>query len=398
MSFKRFHKRLMRVLLVILILSIVACAGLYVYRRYFGYQYDSSLSDNKEDLGITASEEPQDTSITNIALFGLDTRPGEDTSRSDTMMIVSIDNQHKKIKLISLMRDSYVEQIEGFWGDKLNAAYAYGGPALAIKTINQNFGTNIADYVAVDFNQVVNIVDSLGGVEIDVHTDERTELNRVIEDFTWEDSDDYPDYVWGAGPQTLSGVQALCYSRIRKGTGDDWARVERQGIVLSAIFDKLQDMSVPQMISLMEKLVPEVTCSIAPSELASMIVKATQGGMPTFEHTRVPLDNDWEYSSNGEFIVYDYAKAAAVVKSYIYDDIFPGSSTETGDSDSIDFSDAPTSPAGTDNSDSSDTNSTTIDPNDYVEEGGRYDSETGIYYDSDGDAYTIGESGNRIYS
>ncbi len=135
------------------------------------------------------------------------------------------------------MRDSLVE-IDGVGEDKLNAAYFRGGPSLAIRTINENFGTDIKDYIAVNFEQVVEIVDALdGGVTSTSQNDnELKELNRVIKDYGAERGKGVLRRE-KTGLQTLDGVQALCYGRIRKGnTGDDWSRVERQSVVLNAIF------------------------------------------------------------------------------------------------------------------------------------------------------------------
>lgn len=165
MSFKRLQRALFRTMAAVVALAILFCIGLYGYRTMFGYTYDSSLSDEDLAASVTADE-----NITNIALFGLDTREGDKQSHSDCMMIVTVDNTRGKIKLISLMRDSLVD-IDGYGEDKLNAAYFRGGPSLAIRTINENFGTDIKDYVAVDFEQLVQIVDAIGGVDIDVQND-----------------------------------------------------------------------------------------------------------------------------------------------------------------------------------------------------------------------------------
>ena len=192
MSFKRLQRALFRTMAAVVALAILFCIGLYGYRTMFGYTYDSSLSDEDLAASVTADE-----NITNIALFGLDTREGDKQSHSDCMMIVTVDNTRGKIKLISLMRDSLVD-IDGYGEDKLNAAYFRGGPSLAIRTINENFGTDIKDYVAVDFEQLVQIVDAIGGVDIDVQNDnELKELNRVIKDYgadmlrLWVSSADY---------------------------------------------------------------------------------------------------------------------------------------------------------------------------------------------------------------
>ena len=146
-------------------------------------------------------------------------------------MIVSVDNTRGKIKMISLMRDSLVA-IDGYGMDKINAAYWHGGPSLAIRTLNENFGTDITEYVAVNFEQLVEIIDALEGVEINVETQEElTELNRVIRDYGIEQGQTFQS-VESTGLQTLDGVQALLLAMAasaKGNTGDDWARVERQG-------------------------------------------------------------------------------------------------------------------------------------------------------------------------
>ncbi len=403
MSFKRLQRRLVRILAALVGLSILFCFGLYAYRSIFGYQYDSSLFGSDLAAGVQADE-----SITNLALFGLDTRPGETQSRSDCMMIASIDNTRGKIKLISLMRDSLVS-IDGHGRDKLNAAYFLGGPALAIRTINQNFGTDITDYVAVNFEQMAQIVDELDGVEIDVQDFELDELNRVIRDYGIEQNQIF-DPVTESGPQTLSGVQALCYGRIRKGgTGDDWGRLERQGVVLQAIFAKAQSSSASKLLRLMQKLSPYVTTSLSIDKMAPLVVGAVKNGMPALEHTRVPLDGDWQYAgSSGEYISYELDAAAEHIRAYIYDDVFPGdaSSHAPGDTgredgdlpdgplDGMDFDVPPTAPAGLDEPDEPDS---TADPASLAEEGGSYDPETGDYRDSDGDYSRLDENVNRVY-
>ncbi len=327
MSFKRLQRALFRTMAAVVALAILFCIGLYGYRTMFGYTYDSSLSDEDLAASVTADE-----NITNIALFGLDTREGDKQSHSDCMMIVTVDNTRGKIKLISLMRDSLVD-IDGYGEDKLNAAYFRGGPSLAIRTINENFGTDIKDYVAVDFEQLVQIVDAIGGVDIDVQNDnELKELNRVIKDYGAERGKEFSG-VEKTGLQTLDGVQALCYGRIRKGdTGDDWARVERQSVVLNAIFTKLQSASATELIGSMRKLVPYVTTSLSPTDMASLIVGAVKNGIPTLEHTRIPVDGEWSYSGNsGEYITYDLDVAADHIHAYIYDDADISSGTTTDD-------------------------------------------------------------------
>ena len=263
----------------------------------------------------------------------------------------------------------------------------------------------------MNFEQLVEIIDALGGVEINVETTaELLELNRVIRDYGIEQGKEFSG-VEQTGLQTLDGVQALCYGRIRKGgTGDDWGRVERQSIVLEAMFTKVQEMSASELIGLMQKLVPYVTTSLSPTEIAPLIVGAVKDGVPTLEHTRVPLDGEWDYyGASSEYILYDLDVAADHIHEYIYNDVFPGdtastSSTDSSDSGStdtsneplggVDYDEPPTAPATTDDTSSSDSN---VDPASLAEEGGRYDPATGDYYDSDGDRYYLDDSGNRVY-
>jgi len=186
-------KRLSKVFIIIGIIVVFIVGGAIGY----GYMVLNNVKQtklDKDDLGITpnpsstpanASDDDSsqavvsDESVVNIALFGIDSRNQEQRGRSDTMMIASIDKKNKVVKLTSLMRDMYVT-IPGRGGDRMNHAYAYGGPALAIKTINTNFKMDISDYVTVDFFDLPNIIDELGGVDINVKADEIKLLNSYL--------------------------------------------------------------------------------------------------------------------------------------------------------------------------------------------------------------------------
>src|SRR5699024_9711213 len=160
-----------------------------------------------DELGILENnieEGFKDNKTMNIALFGLDKGQDGEGSRSDSIMIASVDKHHKKIKLTSIMRDTYVE-IEDRGMDKIGHAYAFGGPELAMKTINQNFNMNIRDFVSIDFSGFQKIIDAIGGVEIDVKPNEVSHVK-----------------IDGSGLQTLSGEQALAYSRLIKTDNVDY--------------------------------------------------------------------------------------------------------------------------------------------------------------------------------
>lgn len=191
------------------------------------------LPRDDASLGITSGGK---LGVTNIALFGVDARDDSDTGRSDAMMVVTVDMIHGDLKMTSLLRDSKVP-IEGHGETKLNHAYAYGGPELAVKTINQNFDLDIREFVTVNFNQLADIVDAVGGVTIDITEAERGQINHNMEEIA-------PDHatVDGTGAVLLDGTQAVAYSRIRSIDSDN-ARTDRQQEVLNAVFVSVKTMN-----------------------------------------------------------------------------------------------------------------------------------------------------------
>lgn len=323
---KRFMRILRRWLLMAIILSLLICGGLHLYRLIFSlsYQYDGALDGVNLSQNVTP-----DSSITNIALFGVDTREVDIGTRSDSMMVLTVDNTRHKLKLTSLMRDSLVP-IEGHGKDKLCHAYSFGGPELAIRTINQNYGTDISEYIAVDFGQMKELIDKVGGVYIDVSEKERVEANKFIKEYQKEKGvpKDERTPIEASGYQHLNGVQAMCYARIRKGgTGDDWGRVERQSIVLEAMFDQVRDMDTAALIGLMTEIMPGMTSSLSLREMLPLVMGALQDGKPALTHSRLPVDGEWEYAgSAGEYIKFDLSLAADQLYDFIYNDITPGAS------------------------------------------------------------------------
>ena len=317
MSFRRLMRIVRRCLLLAVLTTLAITVGLFVYRFLFSYTYDNSLEGlSDEDLAVSAKPA---SGITNIALFGIDTRPDEPT-RSDCMMVMSVNADTGTIKLISLMRDSEVE-MEEHGTQKSCHAYSYGGPELAIRTINQTFDLNITDYAEVNFVQMANLIGEVGGVDIDVSEAERVEANKYIKEY-YESFDMEPELIEEAGYQHLNGIQAMTYARIRKGgTGDDWGRVERQSIVLEAMFETVQDKSITELVAMMPRLLPYVTTSLKKSEMVSLAKGLFANGQPQIEHSRVPKDGEWEYGGSQEqYIVYDLDKAAQDINDYIYGD------------------------------------------------------------------------------
>ncbi|HIV62318.1 MAG TPA: LCP family protein [Candidatus Butyricicoccus avistercoris] len=316
MTLRRFFRILRRWTFLAIIIAGLFFGGKFVYNSFFSYTHDNSL-DNVSDEELAVNVKPQ-TGVTNIALFGVDTRSNGEPVRSDSMMVMSVDSDNGTIKLVSLMRDSRVE-VEDHGTQKLCHAYSFGGAKLAIKTINQSFGLDITDYAEVNFQQMAELIEAIGGVNIDVSDAERKEANKYITEY-YESYGLEPILIEQTGYQRLNGVQAMTYARIRKGgTGDDWGRVERQGIVLNAMFAEIKNKSLPELITLMPKLMPYITTSLTKTEMISLAKGALSKGIPEIEHYRVPEDGQWNYGgSHDEYIVYDLNKAAETIDNYLY--------------------------------------------------------------------------------
>ena len=277
---------------------------------------------NKDNLGIV-EEDLKDydnvNKIKNIALFGLDSTDGE-TGRSDAIMIATVDPIHNKVKLTSIMRDSYV-YIDGYGNDKINHAYAYGGPELSIKTINENFGLNIEDFVSVNFSSLPVIINILGGVDIEITEEELQYINDYINDINNRDGTASPNITY-AGVQHLDGTQALAYSRIRYTSGGDYKRTERQRTVLEALFNKLTSASVSSYNSLLNKVLPYVQTNLNTGDILSLGTNVLGIGN-NLEQDRFPRDGYCEGAmiDGVYYLTFDIETAKQQMRDYIFNDI-----------------------------------------------------------------------------
>lgn len=231
-----------------------------------------------DELGIKEEIiEKHNKEITNIALFGVDSKSSLEKGRTDSIIILSLDREHKKIKLTSIMRDTYVN-IPDKGMDKINHAYAFGGPELSLKTINQNFNINIREFVTVNFQGLEDIIEALGGVEVNV---KENEVKHVPGSFS--------------GNQILDGKQALAYSRIRKTGNGDFERTERQRVILEKIIDKGLNQGIAQYPKLLNALLPYVETSLSKSEILKLGTSIFTSNIKNIEKFRIPLD---EYSKS----------------------------------------------------------------------------------------------------
>lgn len=206
--------------------------------------------------------------VTNVLLIGTDGRSLDEKGRSDTMILVSVNSKTDEITLTSFMRDTYVSIPDHGW-NKLNAAYSFGGADLLMDTIEQNFNIRIDDYVSVNFMSFAAIIDSVGGIEIDVSDAEAREINTILMAEVNEIMGDAvdSDLLSGGGKLQLNGKQALSYARIRYIGNADFERTERQREVLTLVAEKLKSFNPSMISSVASKAVPQLTTNMSTGEL-----------------------------------------------------------------------------------------------------------------------------------
>ena len=298
---KKKH-RVRNFIITLLVLLFLVIPILAIAARMIGITQGVSTQDIKKLLSDEVKKSQETGAMagyTNIALFGLDsTQQSLDSgnNRTDVMIIASINNKTGDAKLVSLYRDTYLDVGDGNY-QKANAAYAFGGPEQAIKMINKNLDLNITDYVTVGFEGVTDLVDEVGGVEIDVQSDEIEHLNNYQSTMATELGKEYIP-VTAPGVQTLNGLQATAYCRIRYTDGGDFKRTERQKEVLSKAFEKLKKSGPVTMIKAANSLSSEVRTSLNPAEIASLAMKAMRfnisetGGFPNDQYRAVGYIGD----------------------------------------------------------------------------------------------------------
>lgn len=337
---RRGHTVLKCILGVFCALLIVFGSGLiYIATHLLDDLTTTNITKDPAALGIDPSV-TMDDSIKNIALFGLDQRSAysDDSTRSDVIMVLTVDNKHKKLKITSILRDSYVS-IEGEnssgehvdYMDKINAAYAEGGYELAIRTLNRNFGLNIMDYVTIDFTDTAAIVDAFGGVEISLTAEEKWEINQNLWNLSQEteglikDSDfladangqvvDLAGAEYSDSVELLNGNQAVAYGRIRN-IGYDYQRVERQQIVFKALMNRVTQLSFGEYPSLISQLMPYCETSLDLTDAIGMTPILTSDF--TIETISIPdVDYELDLTDDGSYLYYDVERAGHRIDSFI---------------------------------------------------------------------------------
>lgn len=327
-----------RVFLVIAILISMTTGSAFAYVKYTSdsmlglMNYDESGSVS--DMDLSQYKLDSDTEVVNILLVGTDKNSDEQDvkgaeRRSDSMMVATLDVKHNKLKLTSLMRDMYV-QIPGYGGNKLNAAYSFGGIKLLYKTLAQNFGIKLDGYVEVNFDAFVNVIDELGGVEVNLTKSEAVNLRQT----NYIKRRKYRSVK--VGKQIFNGYQALGYCRIRhgkrqpdgsypgvytaSGKGDDYGRTERQRLTIQAILKKVKQLSAEELLKLAEVIMPNIKTDISKQEIYSYLMTVFRMGTTKIHQFSLPIEGGYtsQKINGGSCLVPDYGANKSALKKFIF--------------------------------------------------------------------------------
>jgi LCP family protein required for cell wall assembly len=292
--------------------------------------YKNEVESNANEAGsISPDDENVVSDVMNILLVGSDIRPDEETGRSDTMILVSINQSTKRIVATSFLRDTYVKIPIKNEFHKLNAAYAYGGMELLYKTLEYNYGITIDNYVAVDFLSFIDAIDVLGGLDVQVYEDELYWFNQyihasnlLVEPPEREDSD-YVDHADGSY-QHLNGKQALAYARFRYVGNGDFTRTDRQRRVVQEIFNKIKTMDITTLTRLLNKVIPQITTDLSNDDCMKLIYMLPEISKYEIVSWHIP-DDDFKYMTidGDDVVAIDFSYYMKKLYNYIYTDAVP---------------------------------------------------------------------------
>lgn len=282
----------------------------------------TSVNDtNLQNYNTMSADVMSDPDVTNILLIGTDTRDTSERGRSDSMILVSLNTRTNKLLMFSFLRDIYI-YIPGVGSTRLNHAYAYGGAELTMQTIEGNFGIEIDKYVKVDFFSFIEAIDAVGGVDITV-TDAEAELindylgeiNNLVGDKSGSDK------LSGGGDLHLNGKQALCYARIRY-IGTDFERTRRQRDVLNQVIEKVEGMSLGELDSFLDTVLPLITTNISSSEFFSYMMNASEYTSYTRVADSIPISGTYSFMTvRGMSVIgIDFTQNANILRNNIYGD------------------------------------------------------------------------------
>ena len=312
--FAKLFGRLIKTLLVLflVVFGMYSCTSVMLIKKM---DYVASGERNRRSDALSRSY------VTNVLLIGTDSRNSEERGRSDTMIIASINSKTDEISLISLMRDCYVE-IPGYGWNKLNASYTFGGADLLMDTIEHNFGIAVEDYVAVNFVSVANIVDAVGGIDIDISDAEAGEINNILRNEVNAIMGDntLDDLLNGGGKIHLNGKQALSYARIRYIGNADFERTERQRKVIELIMEKVKSFNPSVLQNVASSVLPGVETNMSTAELYALSLRAPFIVDYERQQLRVPAEGTYygQMMDCGDSLIVDFNANYRLICDNVY--------------------------------------------------------------------------------
>ena len=293
--------------------------------RKVNVEYDPDFNDGTINMSMEEGSLLNDPMVLNVMLFGED-KSSDGVSRSDSMIMLSIDNRHQKLKLTSFMRDMWV-YIPEYGYSKLNHAYSYGGAKLSITTIEQNFGIKIDRYAIVDFASFRKIIDILGGIDLELTAEEIDYINWQ----TWKNgqADTRYEIIADPGIVHLNGRQALWYARNRGDeiegfSGSDFDRTDRQRKLLKTLAYDMKSATLPQIIGIVDQIGPLVTTNLKKSEITTLVANSLTYLQYDLVEYRLPSDGNyipaWHYGM-ATLDVVDVNTERLEFAKYIYEEL-----------------------------------------------------------------------------
>lgn len=269
---------------------------------------------------INSEEIAQSDDVYNVLLVGVDRRDRSWAGNSDSMILLSVNSSKKQISMISLMRDTYVD-IPGIGMRKLNAAHANGAGPLLIETVTENYRVQVDRYASVDFLSMIEIVDAVGGVELDMSDEEVRVANGYIRDMCNINNLDYEkNMIKSSGTHEYTGMQAVGFARIRYVGNADYERTARQREVLTQIMEKIKDMSMTEIYKFVEEVLPLVTHNIPEDEMWDMVKQAPALLTYDLVQDRIPYDGMYKviYVKKQDMLVPDWEDTIRKLKDTLY--------------------------------------------------------------------------------
>lgn len=255
----------------ILILLIILACVVFVKLIFFTETKETGQKEGgQEDAPAEQYSEITEGADT-FVIFGVDSRSDDvgKGTRSDSIMVVNVNHETKEIKVASIYRDTYVD-IDGHGLNKITHAHAYGGPVFAIDTINRNFDLEIGKYITVNFGNAAEVIDDIGGIELDITSSELKYINGYIDEMN-QDNGTSSAHLTAAGTQKVDGTQAVAYTRIRYTAGGDYKRAERQRTVLFQMFEAAKKQSTTKLLQIMDKMMDQIGTNYSSGEVTEIL-------------------------------------------------------------------------------------------------------------------------------